>query len=68
VPEVAGCPVLRRAQRGVGRGHAKKRIEKLKYIHRNPVKRGLVERPEDWACSRFRHYLTGEPGVVEPTD
>jgi putative transposase len=26
----------------------KKRIEKLPYIHRNPVKRGLVARPEDW--------------------
>ncbi len=22
--------------------------EKLKYIHRNPVKRKLVDRPEDW--------------------
>jgi putative transposase len=30
-----------------------KGIEKLKYIHRNPVKRGLVERPEDWAWSSF---------------
>ena len=27
---------------------AAKRTEKLRYIHRNPVKRGLVERPEDW--------------------
>jgi putative transposase len=44
---------------------AEKRIEKLKYIHRNPVKRGLVERPEDWAWSSFRHYVTGERGVVE---
>jgi putative transposase len=43
----------------------KKRIEKLKYIHRNPVKRGLVEKPEDWASSSFPHYLTGEAGVVE---
>jgi len=25
-----------------------KRVEKLRYIHRNPAKRGLVERPEDW--------------------
>jgi putative transposase len=25
-----------------------KQIEKLKYIHRNPVKRGLVARPEEW--------------------
>jgi putative transposase len=44
---------------------AKKRIEKLRYIHRNPVKRGLVEKPEDWAWSSFRHYITGEEGVVE---
>jgi putative transposase len=44
---------------------SKKRIEKLKYIHRNPVKRGLVDRPEDWTWSSFRHYLTGESGVVE---
>jgi len=44
---------------------SKKRIEKLKYIHRNPVKRGLVERPQDWAWSSFRHYVTGESGVVE---
>jgi putative transposase len=43
----------------------KKRIEKLKYIHRNPVERGLVEKPEDWRWSSFTHYLTGEPGRVE---
>ena len=43
----------------------KKRVEKLRYRHRNPVTRGLVERPEDWAWSSFRHYLTGEEGVVE---
>jgi putative transposase len=42
----------------------KKRIEKLRYIHRNPVKRGLVEKAEDWPWSSFRHYLTGEIGVV----
>ncbi len=39
--------------------------EKLRYIHRNPVKRGLVKRPEDWAWSSFRHYLNGEVGPVE---
>jgi len=43
----------------------KKRMEKLKYIHRNPVKRGLVERPEDWAWSSFLHYATGVEGAVE---
>jgi putative transposase len=43
----------------------RKRIEKLRYIHRNPVRRGLVEHPEDWTWSSYRHYLTGEPGTVE---
>jgi putative transposase len=42
-----------------------KRIEKLRYIHRNPVKRGLVERPEDWEWSSFRHYATGIECAVE---
>ena len=40
-------------------------IEKLRYIHRNPVKRGLCERPEDWPWSSFRHYATGCDGRVE---
>ena len=44
---------------------AKKRIEKLRYMHRNPVKRGLVEKPEDWAWSSFVHYVTGAEGTVE---
>jgi len=42
-----------------------KRVEKLRYIHRNPVTRGLVERPEDWKWSSFRHYATGVEGIVE---
>ncbi|MGH9500903.1 MAG: REP-associated tyrosine transposase [Terriglobales bacterium] len=43
----------------------KKFVEKLRYIHRNPVARGLVERPEDWPWSSFRHYLDGATGAVE---
>jgi len=39
--------------------------EKLRYIHRNPVKRGLCEKPEEWAWSSFRHYAFGEVGAVE---
>ena len=42
----------------------KKRIEKLQYLHRNPVKRGLVASPELWKWSSFRSYAFGEPGVV----
>jgi putative transposase len=40
-------------------------MEKLRYIHRNPVKRGLCERPEEWQWSSFRHYSTGFEGRVE---
>jgi putative transposase len=42
-----------------------KRVEKLRYIHRNPVKRRLVEKPEDWRWSSFRHYVSGVEGPVE---
>jgi putative transposase len=40
-------------------------VEKLRYIHRNPVRRGLAAKPEDWQWSSFRHYQTGMRGTVE---
>jgi putative transposase len=43
---------------------AQKRQEKLHYIHQNPVKRGLVDSPEQWRWSSARHYLLGERGPV----
>jgi REP element-mobilizing transposase RayT len=42
----------------------KKRVEKLRYMHRNPVKRGLVTRPEEWRWSSYRAYAFGERGLV----
>jgi putative transposase len=42
-----------------------KRLEKLDYIHWNPVKRGLVEKPEDWPWSSCRYHLTGVQGRVK---
>jgi putative transposase len=39
--------------------------EKRRYIHRNPVRRGLVKNPEDWPWSSYRHWLTGVEGTVE---
>ena len=42
----------------------KKRVEKLRYMHRNPVKRGLVESPEQWRWSSYRFYLLNEAGAV----
>jgi putative transposase len=40
-------------------------LEKLRYIHRNPVAQRLCERPEDWRWSSFLHYSTGQEGRVE---
>jgi putative transposase len=42
----------------------KKRVEKLRYMHRNPVKRRLVESPEQWQWSSYRFYSLDEPGAV----
>ena len=42
----------------------RKRIEKLRYMHRNPVNRGLVEHPDQWKWSSFRSYDCGERGMV----
>ncbi len=39
--------------------------EKLHYIHWNPVKRRLRERPEDWPWSSFLHHATGVERRIE---
>ncbi len=38
---------------------------KLRYLHRNPVERGLVVKPDDWKRSGYRHYALRETGVIE---
>jgi putative transposase len=40
-------------------------MEKLRTMGRNPVRRGLVEKAEDWPWSSFVHYVTGAIGTVE---
>src|SRR5216684_8219639 len=45
----------------------KKRVQKLRYMHRNPVKRGLAPTPprnEEWRWSSYPFYLLDEPGPV----
>ena len=42
----------------------KKRVEKLRYMHQNPVKRGLVAEAVDWRWSSTRFYELGESGMV----
>jgi putative transposase len=40
-------------------------IEKLNYCHKNPITRGLVERPEDWHWSSYRYYELNDRSVIQ---
>lgn len=40
-------------------------VTQLRYLHRNPVKRGLCSAPEDWPWTSFRAWGWGEVGPVE---
>jgi putative transposase len=44
---------------------ANKHSEKIRYMHENPVVRGLVTSAEQWPWSSCLHYRTGEPGTVQ---
>ena len=42
----------------------RKKLEKLDYMHMNPVKRGLVSDPQEWPWSSFLFYTRGEHGRI----
>jgi len=46
----------------------KKKIEKLEYMHLNPVKNKLVSHPKDWPWSSYTHYAKGAEGLVKIDD
>ena len=41
-----------------------KRMEKLNYMHANPVIRGVLAHPKDWPWSSWSFYEKGEAGLV----
>jgi hypothetical protein len=41
-----------------------KRLEKLRYMHGNPVKRGLVASPDQWQWFSFRFYHVDDASVL----
>ena len=45
----------------------KKKIEKLEYMHLNPIKRGLVEHPKDWPWSSYAAYSAKGIAII-PVD
>ena len=46
----------------------KKRLEKLNYRHNNPVKRGLVKEPGEWAWSSWRFYFQRHTALLAMDD
>jgi putative transposase len=42
----------------------KKRVEKLHYMHMNPLKRKLVDHPKHWPWSSFSFYSNSKYGLI----
>jgi putative transposase len=45
----------------------KKRVEKLHYMHMNPLKRKIVDHPKDWPWSSVSFYANPKHGLI-PVD
>ena len=41
--------------------------QKIEYIHNNPVRKGYVDKAEDWKHSSARFYLLGEESLLKIT-
>ncbi len=75
----ADAPILKRLVTGGGRARfwqhgggfdrAQRDMDEfvrtVKYIHQNPVERGLVTRPEDWRWSSVRWWMGRREGELE---
>ena len=64
LPDAALTPVWQKRFYDFNVSSTRKRIEKLRYMHRNPVRRGLLAKPDQWKWSSFRSYAYGEVGPV----
>jgi REP element-mobilizing transposase RayT len=40
-------------------------LQKIQYVHNNPVRKGFVAAPEDWRFSSARNYLAGDNSILE---
>ncbi len=64
VHDEAHCRVWQRRFHDLNVWSEKKRLEKLTYVHNNPVRRGLARAPGDWAWSSWRFYFLDEVFVL----
>lgn len=40
-------------------------VQKLDYLHDNPVRKGYVEEPEHWKYSSARNYILNDHSVIQ---
>ena len=43
-------------------------LQKVNYIHENPVRKGFVKVPEHWRYSLAGHWIDGEIGDIPIAD
>ena len=55
---------LAKAILSLQRSQRTKTLEKLNYMHGNPVKRGLVSSPDQWPWSSFRFYYLNDSSIL----
>jgi REP element-mobilizing transposase RayT len=39
--------------------------QKMEYMHNNPVRKGFVEKPEDWKYSSARNWILGDDSIIK---
>jgi REP-associated tyrosine transposase len=64
VHDEASCRVWQRRFYDMNVWSEKKRLEKLNYMHNNPVKRRLVNAPGEWPWSSWRYYYLQEASII----
>ncbi len=40
-------------------------LQKINYIHQNPVRKGYVDKPEHWRYSSARNFILDDQSVIE---
>ena len=64
VPHHARLRVWQRGEYDLNIWSEKERLEKLNWMHNNPVKRGMVAQPGDWPWSSWRLYYLEDRSVL----
>jgi REP element-mobilizing transposase RayT len=59
------CKVWQEGYHPIALGTPNFTAQKLNYLHNNPVRKGYVDRPEEWRYSSARNYLLGDDSLIK---